>query len=129
MSLPVPSTPTYAQLTKKQKAFVDALFENGGDKEQAALEAGYAKASARTQAYQILHSPNVAQAILERTAIELASAAPSAALSIRTLAGGAKSEYVRLQAAQDLLDRIGMRAPEKHDHRIAGDISVHIDLG
>lgn len=128
MSLPVPSTPTYAQLTTKQKAFVDSLFSNGGDKEQAALDAGYSAKTARIQAYEILQRPNVAQAILERTAIELVSHAPTALGSLTSLAASAKSEYVRLQASQDVLDRIGMRAPEKHDHRVAGDIKVQIDL-
>ena len=44
------------------------------------------------------------------------------------LASGAKSEYVQLEASKDILDRAGLRAPEKHMHLHAGDIKVSIDL-
>lgn len=41
----------------------------------------------------------------------------------------ARSEYVALQATQDVLNRLGLKAPDKHDVKVAGDITVHIDLG
>jgi hypothetical protein len=44
------------------------------------------------------------------------------------LAQGAKSEYVQLEASKDILDRAGFKAPDKHMHLHAGDISVNIDL-
>ena len=44
------------------------------------------------------------------------------------LASGAKSEYVQLEASKDILDRAGFKAPDKHMHLHAGDISVSIDL-
>ena len=44
------------------------------------------------------------------------------------LARGAKSEYVQLEASKDILDRAGFKAPERHMHMHAGDITVQIDL-
>ena len=123
-----PALATDRTLTDKQAAFVAALVSNGGDKTAAAIEAGYAPASARTQAYVILAKPQVMQALMERSMLELASTAPQALKRIRELTA-AKSEYVALQASQDILDRLGLRAPDKVDHRVTGEVHVQIDLG
>ncbi len=48
---------------------------------------------------------------------------------VTRLSANAKSEYVQLEASKDLLDRAGLKAPEKHMHLHAGDIKVEIDLG
>jgi phage terminase small subunit len=114
-------------LTPKQRKFVSEYVTNGGKGESAAIEAGYSKSTARVQAYQILRKPNVLQAILNETAASMASAAPQALLNLRRLIN-ARSEYVSLQASQDVLDRLGLRAPDKNDVRISGDIAVNIDL-
>jgi phage terminase small subunit len=122
-------TPTQLDrvLTPMQTAFVDALVSNGGDKTAAAIEAGYSSDTARTQAYGLLAKPHVIQALMERSMSELASMAPHAINRIRALVH-AKSEYVALQASQDILDRLGLRAPDKVDHRVSGEVSVQIDL-
>jgi hypothetical protein len=41
--------------------------------------------------------------------------------------GEARSEHVRLQAAIDLPDRLGMRALERQEYAV-GDLTVIIDL-
>lgn len=124
----LPTLTTASKLTTKQAAFVSALVRNGGDREQAAIDAGYSPRSARTQAYQLLAIPHVVAAIVEQTGMELAAAVPRASATLIKLLEG-KSEYVRLEAANSLLDRVGMKAPERHDHRVSGDITVNIDLG
>jgi hypothetical protein len=47
----------------------------------------------------------------------------------RRLSQGAKSEYVQLQASQDLLDRAGYKPIDRSQVQVAGDIRVSIDLG
>mgnify|MGYP003115360749 FL=1 len=47
---------------------------------------------------------------------------------VMNLASGAKSEYVQLEAAKDILDRAGFKSPDKHMHLHAGEIKVSIDL-
>ena len=115
-------------LTARQQEFVDALVSNGGFKEAAAIEAGYSSATARVQAYELRAKPHVLNAVMERTMVELGTRAPRAVQRLQQLTN-ARSEYVALQASQDILDRLGIKAPERVDHRVAGDISVHIDLG
>ena len=48
---------------------------------------------------------------------------------LMSLSAGAKSEYVQLEASKDILDRAGFKAPDKHQHLVAGDFKVTIDLG
>jgi hypothetical protein len=44
------------------------------------------------------------------------------------LASGAKSEYVQLEAAKDILDRAGFKPIDRSQVQVAGDIRVSIDL-
>jgi phage terminase small subunit len=125
--LPTASLPSGKKLTRKQQSYVDALVMNGGKREAAAISAGYSPKTARVQAHAMLKIPHVLQALIERTAIELVSSAPNAANTLTDLLKG-KSEYVRLEAAKDLLDRAGLKPVEKHDHRVSGSLSVDIDL-
>jgi phage terminase small subunit len=128
LPVPIPATDSGKELTAMQAAFVDAFVSNGGHREDAAIEAGYSRSTARQQAYELLAKPHVMQAIMARTMNELISHAPSAVQRLHQLLS-AKSEYVALQASQDLLNRVGLKVAERVDHRIAGDIQVNIDLG
>lgn len=128
MQLPIPSTDGSKDLTPLQQAFVDEFVSNGGNKEQAAIDAGYSEHSARVQAYELLKKPHVMQAIVERSMQELISSAPKAIQRLHSLTE-ARSEYVALQASQDILNRLGIKAPDRQDVRLQGDIQVHIDLG
>jgi hypothetical protein len=49
--------------------------------------------------------------------------------TVASLAKNGKSEYVQLQAAQDLLDRAGFKPIDRSQVQVAGDIRVSIDLG
>jgi hypothetical protein len=66
-------------------------------------------------------------AILEATLTNFIANAPKAQATLKSLLE-AKSEYVRLEAAKDLLDRAGLKPVDKHSHSITGDISINIDL-
>jgi hypothetical protein len=67
--------------------------------------------------------------MMQRVRDELGTRATLALSTVSKLASNAKSEYVQLEASKDLLDRAGLKAPEKHMHLHAGDIKVEIDLG
>jgi hypothetical protein len=49
--------------------------------------------------------------------------------AIEGLVAGAKSEYVRLEAAKDLLDRAGFKPIERKQVASAGEVKVVFDLG
>jgi len=75
-----------------------------------------------------LRLPHVQAYMMQRVAETLGLNATTAAARLVQLAQGAKSEYVQLEASKDILDRAGFKAPERHMHLHAGDISVSIDL-
>lgn len=115
-------------LTELQDRFIDAYVTNGGRIEAAAIEAGYSEASARTLGGRLLKDDKVLAEIYRRTVCRVASGAPKALHIVETLAQSSRSDKVRLEAAMDLLNRAGLRAPERIDHRVGGEIHVQIDL-
>jgi phage terminase small subunit len=115
-------------LTEKQDAFCDEYVANGGRGTAAAKAAGYAEKSAHVEANRLLKNPLILQEVYKRTALAVGAAAPRALMTIIKMSTNAKSDYVKLEASRDLLDRAGLRAPEKVDHRIDGELKVSIDL-
>jgi phage terminase small subunit len=117
-------------LTSKQTALVEHLVANGGTIKEAAEVAGYSVGeSGRVSASKALALPHVQAYMMQRIRDELGVKATSALHRVMHLSSSAKSEYVQLEASKDLLDRAGLKAPDKHMHLHAGDIKVEIDLG
>lgn len=120
---------TDKKLTAKQAGLVDALVSNGCTITEAAKLAGYAEGdSGRVTASKALRLPHVQAYMMQRVGETLGVNATIAASKLLKLAQGAKSEYVQLEASKDILDRAGFKAPDKHQHLVAGDIRVSIDL-
>lgn len=118
------------QLTKKQMALVDTLVATGCTLREAASEAGYAEGeSGRVSASRTIRLPHVQQYMMQRVTEQLGMNATVAASKVMQLASGAKSEYVQLQAAQDILDRAGFKPIDRSQVQMAGDIRISIDLG
>jgi phage terminase small subunit len=118
------------KLTKKQMALVDNLVATGCTLREAAEKAGYAEGeSGRVSASRTIRLPHVQQYMMQRVTEQLGLNATVAAAKVMTLARGAKSEYVQLQAAQDILDRAGFKPIDRSQVQVAGDIRVSIDLG
>ena len=133
----VPTPVGEVQLTRRQKAVVDAMVDGELDGEgvvrpvtvtRAAEIAGYAKGeSGRTAASKTLRRPHVQAYLFQRVAEQVGLGAVGASHVLNRLALSAKSEYVQLEASKDLLDRAGFKAPEKVQHQ--HDVSINIDLG
>lgn len=115
------------KLTPKQKGLIDNLLIPGTTQEQAAIQAGYAQASAGVQATRTLRLPHVQTYInaVVNEGIQVHSI--NALASVAQLSTGAKSEYVKLQAGQDLLDRAGHK-PEERSPVNVGALVMNIDL-
>ena len=121
---------TETGLTEKQTALVEHLVSNGGTIKDAAHVAGYAEGeTGRVSASKALAKPHVEAYIMQIVRDEIGVKATLAAHQVARLATTAKSEYVQLEASKDILDRAGLKAPDKHMHLHAGDIKVQIDLG
>ena len=124
------STSLTRPLTAKQTALVDALVANGCSIKEAAGLAGYAKGeSGRVTATKTMKLPHVQQYLMQVTAEAFSQHAAMAVSTVAGLAKNGKSEYVQLQAAQDLLDRAGFKPIDRSQVQVAGDIKVSIDLG
>jgi hypothetical protein len=101
------------ELTDKQQIFLSALFgEAQGDPRTAAEIAGYAPTS----------YPKVVQGlkdqIIERAETVLAAYSPKAALSIANAIdddGSIPGSSIRMEAAKQILDRVGLVKREKID--------------
>jgi|TARA_R110000737_G_scaffold180989_2_gene204717 hypothetical protein len=101
------------ELTEKQKTFLSVLFgEAQGDPRTAAEIAGYAPTS----------YPKVVQGlknqIIERAETVLAAHSPKAALSIANAIdddGSMPGASIRMEAAKQILDRVGIIKREKID--------------
>ncbi len=116
------------KLTDKQRTFVDNLFIPGTTQEQAAINAGYAKRSAKVQASRNLKVSAVQEYLNTCVQEAIQSNSIRALNTVANLSDSANSSYVRLQAAQDILDRAGHKPVDKSAVAIKGDMTVHIDL-
>tara|TARA_R110002072_G_scaffold201399_1_gene359151 strand:- start:4 stop:387 length:384 start_codon:yes stop_codon:yes gene_type:complete len=101
------------QLTEKQKIFLSALFgEANGEPRAAAEIAGYAP----TSYPKVVHG--LKDQILERAETVLAAHSPKAALSIANAIdddGSIPGASIRMEAAKQILDRVGLVKREKID--------------
>ena len=120
-------TAAFPRLSFKQVGFVCSFVANGGAKRAAAIEAGYAKASAHVEAHRLLQNIAVLQAIQHLSVVSFAASLPGAMRTVSSLSTGAKSEYVRLQAAESVMDRLGMGRQQKVVH--GGSVQVTYDFG
>jgi len=110
-----------------QSRFVRAYVEAGdGNASAAARAAGYAPTDCGMRGSRLLRQPHIQAALLRYTQQALAAHAPVAmGTMVRLL--GANSEFVRQQAAADLLNRAGFKPPERHRIGIGG-VTIDIKL-
>jgi phage terminase small subunit len=121
---------TKDRLTTRQRALVEAYVANGGNLTKAAEEAGYAQGnSGRVTAWKAMKTAHVQQYLMQQTAQAFSTHAAMAVGKVASLAKAAKSEYVQLEAAKDILDRAGFKPIDRAQVQVAGDIRVSIDLG
>jgi hypothetical protein len=116
-------SPKERELTERQQSFLDNLIHTGGDPKKAAELAGYAEGS-YTQVVKTLK-----EEIIELASHILAQSAPKAAIKLVDVMDSEEpipQASVRLQAAQTILDRIGLGKTERMniDHKVSGGIFI-----
>jgi phage terminase small subunit len=117
-------------LTPKQVRLVDTIVATGCSIKEASIKAGYStKDGGRVQASRTLRTPKVQRYMMDQCARTLGLGAVVASNKLVHLAGSAKSEYVQLEASRDVLDRVGLRTPDKVQHSVEGQLKINIDLG
>jgi len=106
------------EITDRQRHFVELYVQTGGRNASAcAIAAGYGVAGAGVAAHRLLKRDYIIDAIRLETERVFRANAPIAADAIFALAKDAKSESVRLQAAETWLNRAGMLLVNKSEHR------------
>ena len=118
MNLPV----TKRKLTEKQQSFLSNLIETKGDLKLSAELAGYAG-----NHYQVITS--LRQEIVDLASTVLAREAPKAAFKLVEVMESNTAmpqANVKLQAAQTILDRVGVSKTERMqvDHNVSGGIFI-----
>ena len=109
-------------LTEKQHAFLDHLVETGGDFKKSAELAGYSG-----NHYQVLKS--LKEEVVDLASDVLAREAPTAAFKIIEVMKSNKpvpQANNKLQAAQTILDRVGVSKTDRIDvnHNTGGGIFI-----
>ena len=117
-TLPAPTR----DLTDKQQKFLDCLIETKGNLKLSAELAGYAG-----NHYQVIRS--LKHEIVELASDVLAREAPSAAFKLVEMMGSSTAvpqANVKLQAAQTILDRVGVTKKEKLDvnHTVTNSVFI-----
>lgn len=109
-------------LTEKQEKFLNSLIETKGDLKLSAELAGYSG-----NHYQVLKA--LKHEIVELASDVLAREAPSAAfklIEVMTNPNTVPQANVKLQAAQTILDRVGLGKKDRLevDHNVSGGIFI-----
>ena len=114
--------PTTRVLTEKQQRFLDNLLETQGDLKLSAELAGYSG-----NHYQVIQS--LKHEIVDLASDVLAREAPSAAFKLIEMMKNSKAvpqANIKLQAAQTILDRVGIAKKERLDinHNVTNSIFI-----
>ena len=122
MSMNTSLAKTTRKLTEKQQSFLDYLIETGGNPKQAAELAGYSG-----NHYQVIQT--LREEIVDLASDVLARSAPQAAFKLIEVMNSDKSMpqvNTKLQAAQTILDRVGVSKRERLDvnHNVNGGIFI-----
>ena len=109
------------QLTTKQENFLKHLLETGGDSKKAAELAGY------TTHWFVVKS--LRNEIIDLASTILAQSAPKAAMKLVNIMESddpVPQANVRIQAAQTILDRIGLGKKDSLDvnHKVEGGLFI-----
>lgn len=115
-------------ISPKARKLVDILVSSGCTITEASKLAGYKGNSARVSASKMLRKPEVQAYMMSEINRAFGMHSAKAVAKLSQLSTGAKSEYVQLEASKDILDRAGFKAPDKHQHLVAGNFSINIDL-
>ena len=108
------------QSENRDRIFVEAYVQNGGNATQAAIESGANESSASTVGYRLKR--RLQNRINDEQKAALKGYSSNALTNIQTLAETAVSEKVKLDANKDLLDRAGWKPVDK------SEVTTHDDV-
>ncbi len=113
-------------LTEMQVRLAEEIVLSGRNKTKAIKAAGYASDSSGFNALRLPHVRDYIRSLINE---HLQDSSILAVHTIRDLMTDARPDYVKLEAAKDVLDRAGFKPIDKHTHLHAGEVTITIDLG
>ena len=128
MSNKITNNKSNDQLTTRQSLFIDNLLAGSTSAKQCAIDAGYSERSAKVEASRLLKNSKVLHILHQRAKKVLGVRAINALQTVSNLSQYANSEYVRLEASKDILDRAGLTNDTNQTQQIGNAIQVNIDL-
>ncbi len=118
--------PAFDRATPMQRRFILAYIVSGGMTTQSIRAAGYSGKGAGTRGTQVLAIPHVREAIRDMALKTLdVEMVVMALTTVHNLSVHAKSESVRLQAAQDILNRAKLAIPEAPERKQPGTVVIN----
>ena len=121
----VPVAPEDRPLTGMQKRVLEHVLRTG----DTVTETSNALNIPRNSVSRIVHLPQVEKQMADGIRSRLLRGSAQAMIQLDRLSRGAKSEYVRLQASDSILDRGGFRPPDRLQAQVQSDVRFVIDLG
>ena len=110
---------TQASLTARQSEVVNLLTVEGLSQTETAERLGVSLSVVN----RIVHREDVQAELVSRSRSALSAYVPKAVRTVADLASSAKSEYVKLQAAVAILDRVGLSQPDQ-----SSTLAIQINL-
>jgi hypothetical protein len=107
---------------------VEKVANSGMTVAECALALGYEGEDGRKLAYGHLATDSAKLYLDDLIRNKMRRVVPKALNNIEELSDTAKSEYVRLQASADILDRAGYQPVQQVQAQVLGDFKVKIDL-
>jgi len=116
------------KLSSKVRDLIEGLVSTGKSVQEVALDQGWIGEAGRQNAYSSLSTLSAKAYLKEKMYSKYSLQAPKALHNIETLSDTARSEFVKLQASQDILDRAGFAPVTQIQSQVLGDFKVKIDL-
>ena len=122
---PLPVAPENRPLTAMQRRVLEHVLQTG----DTVTETAKALSIPRNSVSRIVHLPQVEKEMAEGIRSRLLRGSAQAMIQLDALSRSAKSEYVRLQASDSILDRGGFKPPDRLHAQVQNDVRFVIDLG
>ena len=113
------------KLTDLQRRMCEHLVLDGLSKAASIKKAGYASQAA---GYSVLKKQHIRAYIQGLINEHLQNSSIKAIHCIDKLITDARSDYVKLEASKDVLDRAGFKPVDRHAHLHGGEVTIKIDL-
>ena len=122
---PLPVAPEDRPLTGMQKRVLEHVLRTG----DTVTETAKALNIPRNSVSRIVHLPQIEKQMADGIRSRLLRGSAQAMIQLDNLSRSAKSEYVRLQASDSILDRGGFKPPDRLHAQVQNDVRFVIDLG